>query len=486
MWLNVLIIVFILLVLIVVIALIRALRFGQTPPAAESLEGIAVDSDQVAQHLSKIIQVESISMDNEPARQAKFEEVHTLLEKFYPRVHATLKRETINECSLLYTWEGTDPSLKPVAFLAHQDVVPADPATLNQWTYPPFSGEIADGFVWGRGALDMKNHLVGIFEAAENLLEAGFQPRRTIYLASGHDEEIGGQHGAVAAAALLAERGIELEAVLDEGGMILEGFLPGIPGKVALIGNEEKGHINVELSVQQSPGHSSTPPAHSAIGILAAAITRLENNPMPAQPRALLPMMSHMGRKLPFSYRLLFANLWLFGGILKSVLEKNSKTNASIRTTMAATMISGGIKPNVLPTVAQANVNCRILPGYNIDQTVAHIHRVIADERVTIKVNDGFCDEPSPVSPIEGGHFTEIAQTVRGLFGDVSTTPFLMLGGTDSRHYTGICPNVYRFAPVQLTADDLGRVHGIDERIAVSSLGDMVRFFAQIMQTWAK
>jgi carboxypeptidase PM20D1 len=485
MWTNILIAMLILLILVIAFILFRALRFGHTPPAVEPLEGIPVDADSVAAHLSKIIQVKSISMENEPARQARFEEIHALLEQFYPRLHATLKRETVNECSLLYTWEGSDPTLKPVAFLAHQDVVPADPNTLDQWTYPPFSGEIAEGFVWGRGALDMKNHLVGVFEAVEQLIESGFQPRRTVYLASGHDEEIGGKNGAVAIAALLAERGIQLEAVLDEGGMILDGALPGIPGAVALIGNEEKGHINVHLSVQQAPGHSSTPPQHSAIGILAAAITHLENNPLPANPHALAPMIEHMGKTLPFTYRLLFANLWLFGGILSSVLAKNGKTNAAIRTTMAATIMSGGIKENVMPTVARANVNCRILPGSNIDETVAHIRKVIADDRVSLEISDSFRDEPSPVSPIDGAHFIEIAKTVRGLFGDISVSPFLMLGGTDARHYTPVCPNVYRFAPIRVQSDDLGRVHGIDERIPVASLGEMVKFFAQIMQTWA-
>ncbi len=187
----------------------------------------------------------------------------------YPLLHATATKTLISDYSLVYRWEGTDPDLDPVLFLAHQDVVPADPGSLDEWTHPPFSGAIEDGFIWGRGTLDCKNQLIGALEAAETLLQIGYQPRRTVLFAFGHDEEIGGPNGAQKISGWLQEQGIRAAAVLDEGGTILEGGFPGVNSPVAVIGIVEKGHIDVRMTVTGSPGHASTPPRHTAIGILA-------------------------------------------------------------------------------------------------------------------------------------------------------------------------------------------------------------------------
>jgi carboxypeptidase PM20D1 len=230
-----------------------------------------------------------------------FTRLHAALEKMYPRLHATLQREVVNQYSLLYTWPGREPGLDAVLLYGHLDVVPADPATLTEWTHPPFSGIIADGSMWGRGVLDMKGTVITLCEAVEGLIKVGYQPERTLYLAFGHDEEIGGLDGARAIAGLLETRGVRLAALCDEGGSIMQDVIPGVQLPVALIGIAEKGYVTLELKVEGRPGHSSMPSSHTAIGVLSRAIARIEANPMPARLSMIKLMFDEIGVFMPFS-----------------------------------------------------------------------------------------------------------------------------------------------------------------------------------------
>ena len=266
--------------------LMRTLRFARPLPNVEAGESIEVDEAAAAAHLGEAIRCKTISFsEKQPASPESLLTLHEILSKNYPEVHKQLTRQKINEYSLLYTWPGSNPDLEAVLLMAHQDVVPVDPDTLDKWEHAPFSGEEADGFVWGRGALDIKNQLTAILEAVEQLLKTGFQPKRTVYLAFGHDEEIGGPNGAKAIAHHLQEQGVRLAAVLDEGMPILQGSLPGVEIPVALIGNSEKGYLTLLFSTELEAGHASTPPKQTAIGILAKALSRLEDNPNARQPR---------------------------------------------------------------------------------------------------------------------------------------------------------------------------------------------------------
>ncbi|RPJ44383.1 MAG: M20/M25/M40 family metallo-hydrolase, partial [Chloroflexi bacterium] len=380
---SILIIFLVLLMFFAALLIFRATVFGKVPPpvAQAAPEHILVDATLVAEHLASVLRVQTISeLDRTRIDRSNFETMHSLLERMYPRLHATLHREKINEHSLLYTWPGRADELEPVALLGHLDVVPIDPATMNEWTHPPFDGAVADGFVWGRGALDMKSTVVAIMETVEGLIKADYQPERTILLCFGHDEEIGGWQGARCIVETLEKRGVHLAAVFDEGGAIMERLLPGTTVPAALIGVAEKGHASVQLLVEGRPGHSSMPSPHTAIGILARAITRLEASPMPARLSLIKLMFTDLGIFLPFTQRLVFANTWLFGGTLLKRLEGSATTNAQVRTTMAATVIHGGVKDNLLPAEARAVVNCRLLPGDTGASLLEHIRKTVNDE----------------------------------------------------------------------------------------------------------
>ncbi len=259
---------------------VRTIVYQRSQGSVEKIEGVPVDEQQVAEHLAAAVRCQTVPLDDTgtPDPEA-FEQLHRMLEETYPRVHQKLKREVINGYSLLYTWMGSRPELEPVMLMAHQDVVSAD---ASEWTYPPFEGAIADGFIWGRGTLDIKNQLIGIMEAAETLLQSGYRPERTILFGLGHDEETGGVNGCKVMGQWLKERNVHLAGIVDEGGGIAAGLAAGVREKVALVGASEKGYLTVEFTVHGQPGHSSTPPARTSIGILARALAPWK--PIPCQP----------------------------------------------------------------------------------------------------------------------------------------------------------------------------------------------------------
>jgi carboxypeptidase PM20D1 len=474
----------ILVLLLIVIVLARTAAFGRHRPTAQKQPEFSIDEDAAAQHLAAAVRIPTISTDDGQSVVAAFHQLHHLLLTSYPRVHASLVCEKVNQHSLLYTWSGSSPALQPVVLSAHLDVVPADPASLDQWQHAPFSGDIAGGFIWGRGTLDVKNQLIAVMEAVEALLAQGYQPRRTLMLAFGHDEEVSGKDGARQIVEILKQRGVHPLAVLDEGGAVTYGLVPGIKVPAALVGISEKGYLTIELNVEAEPGHSSTPPRQTAIGILSRALHRLETHPLPYHMSAPLGMFEGLGKAAPFVLRLAFANLWLLGGMVRNILEQAVSTNATLRTTTALTMVSGGIKDNVLPSRAQALVNFRLLPGDSVENVITFVRRIVADVRVRVQVAGGNAWEASPVSPATGPVFEALEQTIGETFGDIPVAAYLVLGATDARYYASISENVYRFTPTLLAADDLKRIHGHNERIAIDHLANMVRFFIRLIQKW--
>jgi carboxypeptidase PM20D1 len=414
---------------------------------------------------------------------APFAALREHLAQTYPRVHAALARELVAGASLLYTWPGRDAAAPPLLLLAHQDVVPVDPATEAAWTHPAFAGDVADGFVWGRGAIDDKLGLTGVLEACEALLAAGFTPRRTILLAFGHDEEIGGRGGAAAIAERLASRGVRPALVLDEGLPVSVGLFPGVARPLALIGVAEKGYLTLELTVEATGGHSSRPPRDTAIGILARGIARLEAHPAPAALAGpVRQLLDAAGREMPFWSRLAVANLWLFGPLVVRRLEASPDTNALVRTTTAPTMLAAGVKENVLPVRARAVVNFRILPGDTVASTTEHARAAIDDARVRLAPLGATLSEPSPAAPTDGVVWQALTRAVGQVYPEAAVGASLVVGATDSRHYAGLTDRIYRFLPVWLTPADLPRVHGIDERVAVADVERAVRFYAQVIR----
>ncbi len=478
----------VLFVLLLVVLLARTLMFRSKQIHVKPVK-VTVDVQQLTKHLSQGVRFKTISHQDPKKFDPKpFLAFHKFLQKTYPIVHKNLRREVVNKYSLLYTWKGSNQKLKPMMLMGHIDVVPIAPGTLKDWKYPPFSGTITKTKIWGRGTLDIKLAILGSLEAIEALLAKGFKPQRTIYLAFGHDEEIGGSQGAKQIAALLHKRGVELEFVVDEGMALTQGLMPGIQKPVALVGLAEKGYVTYKLSIRGSGGHSSMPPKSTAIGRLSRAITRLEKNPLP--PTLDGPsgkMFAYIGPEMPFLQKMVFANLWLLKPVLIRLLSGKNSTNATIRTTTAVTMFTSGIKDNVLPVHASALVNFRIFPGETKKTVKAHIRNVIRDKSINIEIfQPQFSSNPSPVSRVESFGFKAIERSIKEVFPTAIVAPNLVLGGTDSRHFSTICNNILRHIPLYITPKDVKRIHGTNERILIENYANIVRFYIRLLKNSQK
>jgi carboxypeptidase PM20D1 len=317
------------------------------------------------------------------------------------------------------------------------------------------------------------------------MLARGLQPKRTIYFAFGHDEEQGGIDGALEMAKVLEARGVEAEFLIDEGGLVTQGIVPGVEPLMAVIAPAEKGIVTLQLKVVGKGGHSSVPPVQTSIGILGASIAALEANQFPRDFSHTQSFLESVADDMPFVNRLVMKNLWLFKPVVMSQLENDTQIQASMRTTTAATMISGGIKANVLPIDASAKVNFRILPGETPDTVRERVIQVINDERVQVSF-DGSGQRgmgPSPVSPQSGYGWEALTTAIRDTAAPerIIIAPRLLVAATDTRHYRALTPNHYRFTYMQLGASDLGAIHGTNERISVATLNDTVRFFFRMM-----
>ena len=443
------------------------------------------DPQTLAEHLSSVIQIETISHeDPKKDKKENLKKMQEQLASLYPLVHKNLTKEVVDGFSLIYTWKGSNPDLNPVVFMAHQDVVPADEHTLDQWTYPPFSGKIADGFIWGRGTLDIKSQVIAILESVEALLAAKYKPERTVILTFSHNEEVLGT-GAKAVVDHLKDQGIRVDAVIDEGGAIYDGIIPGIKGLSASVGIAEKGYLSLKLTVKGTGGHSSTPPKETAIGILSKAIARLERQKFPTDVRMVKPMFQGLASAASPVMQMAFGNLWLFGGIVTKILSSKNETDATIRTTVAPTIIQSGVKDNVLPSHAEAVVNFRILPGQSIADVCDYVRFVIKDKRVSFEPMDQKAWEASPLSPIDGNAYYHIASVIDEIWPGTVVAPYIMLGGTDSRNFCEISDCVYRFTPMVVTEEDLNRVHGVNERIGVNDFFQLTDALYRLIPRWS-
>lgn len=476
-----------LLLLVIVVALaaiIISKTFLNTQPAAvETNVSLAkIDANAAAQRLSQAVQIKTISTSvTAPVAAAEFDKMHALINTSYPLVAKSLQKEIIGNHSLLYTWTGSDTSLAPVMFMGHMDVVPVEPGTEDKWDHPPYSGAIVDGAIWGRGTLDDKLSVFAILEAAEHQLANGFTPKRTLYFAFGHDEELGGAKGAGAIAAHLQKKNVTLAFTIDEGMVIVQGIMPGIEAPIAFIALAEKGFLTLNLDAKAKGGHSSIPPRTTAVGKISRAIVRLEENRLPASLVApVTEMFDTLAPYMPFSLKAVITNRWLLNPVLVGELGKGGATNAMVRTTTAATIIKGGVKPNVLPSTASATLNFRILSGSSINDVVAHVKTTIDDPDISISIHQG--NEPSKVSSSTSESYAIIEKTIRETIKDVIISPGLMLAGSDSKHYESMSEDNYRFIPMRLGPNDLSRIHGTNERIMVENYKEVIQFYSRLVE----
>lgn len=475
------------LVLLFSVVWIRTIRLTSLQLATEPAIHPALNGEEVAEHLAEALRFQTISrQDSAEWEGEEFIGLHEFLKQTFPRVHSTLRKELVGDFSLLYTWKGQEEGLPRILLMGHMDVVPIEPGTEDDWIHPPFGGQVAEGYIWGRGALDFKVAVTGILEAVEMLLGEGFQPRRTIYIAFGQDEEIGGRRGAALIADLLQSRGAELEYVLDEGLSITDGIVPNISKPVALVGIAEKGYVSIELTAEAEGGHSSMPPQQTAVGILSTALHKLEQYQFPVRLEGPARQgFDYLAPEMPFGMKMVLANLWLMGGLVEKKLVVSPATNATIRTTTAVTMFEGGVKENVLPTHASAVVNFRILQGDSISGVIEHARRTIDDPRVHIRTMGPILSEPSPISDTNSPSFEALQRTIHEVFPGALVAPGQVVGATDSRHFSELSRNIYRFTPMWMGPEDLGRIHGTNERLSVENYEQIVRFYIQLIHNSA-
>lgn len=470
------------LVLFTTYLIFNALAFKSKQIEFDPIKDVDIDDSSIYR-LAKAIQIKTISHEDPlDFDSAQFDAFNYFLKKTYPIIEQKLIKTTINDYSHLYQWKGQNEKLKPVVLVAHLDVVPVPDEDFPDWKAKPYSGEIKDEILWGRGAMDDKVSVIGILEAVDHLLSQGFLPNRTVYIAFGHDEEVGGQNGAKAIVQHLKQKGIEPEFVIDEGFAITQGLVPGVLTDVALIGIAEKGFVSLTLSVELDGGHSSMPNEETAINVMANAITNLKNNPFPTRiSEPVQQFLEHVGPEMRFQEKLVFANNALFRSVILGIYQQTGPGRAVVQTTMAPTVFNSGIKDNVIPAKASATVNFRILPESTIDDVVEHVNNTIEDDRISIEINR-FHSNPSKVSSTSSRGYAIINQSIKEVFPDAITVPNLVIAATDGRYYGAICDDVYRFLPIRLNQDNVNAMHGINECIPVEEFEDAIRFYIRLLE----
>lgn len=477
-------------IVLVGIILVRTFTYGGTPQDVREITlPVAPDFDAglAAERLSEAIQFRTITVapgDPRVGQERPWLNMQAWMADTYPAFHRAAVKETIpGGLSLLFKWQGSDATLDPLLLMAHQDVVPVNIGTESDWDAPPFSGAIQDGYVYGRGTIDDKGSMIGLLEALDALAREGFQPKRTVYLMLGHDEEVSGS-GAAAGVSLLKERGISPIMALDEGFMAVENN-PLTGGTLAFIGVAEKGYVTLQLTVTAQGGHSSTPPRNSATVRLSRALIALDETQMPADfsKPPVSTLFETSASSMPFMMRLAFANQWLFGDMIDAQMGAIPQANAMIRTTTAPTMLTGSAKENVLAQRATAIVNFRIHPNDTEDSILAHVKRVTKDIEgldVTLGRSGIRGTGASPVSPMDNLAYGVLYAVAADSSG-APVAPGLVLGATDARYATAITDNVYRFMPAVMSPTDLTGFHGTNERITVENMGRLAKGYAQII-----
>jgi carboxypeptidase PM20D1 len=475
--------------LFLVVLVLAAVVVGRTlllKPTQYTVPGptpVAIDTTGAVQRFVGAIQIPTESKFNQPPDAPAMQAMRDYLQKSFPLVHSTMQREVLPDGALIFTWKGRDPSLAPVILMGHMDVVGVPTEALPLWKHPPYSGDIAGGYIWGRGTVDDKIHVLSLLEASETLLAHGFMPARTILFCFGDDEENGGRYGAQKIVAVLQQRGVHPEFVVDEGGIVIQGFVPGLQQPLAIIGTAEKGYADMTLTTTGIGGHSSEPPPHTAIGELAAGLTKLEAHPFPASmPSVVEQQYTAIAPYLPFSKRLVLANLWLFKPLIIGSGLKTQALAGNYRTTTAEDMISGGFKDNALPPSATAVVNFRILPGETIQSVHDYVQKTVDDPGITVASRMDEARNPSPVSPLTSQGFQTLATTIRQFFPGAVLAPYLVNGATDASYYYVLTPNVYRFLAVDADPSMLSMIHGLNERLPPEKYLKTVAFTTQLLQ----
>ena len=468
--------------LLILIILYKAYAHQPTFKEVSNTHNIILDDSKSIQNLSKSITFKTVSHPNyEKFDYEEFEKFLSWLEEEYSLIFEKLEKKYIGK-SLLLKWQGNNNNLNPIFLTGHYDVVPVDDGSGLAWINKPFAGIIDDDYIWGRGALDDKSGVIAILEAINYLLTKNFVPERTAFFAFGFDEEIGGNRGAAKIAEFFIEEQITLEWSLDEGSFLLEDIIPGVNKPIAIINVAEKGGLTLEIISKSKGGHSSMPPSKTAVGYLAEAIIKLEENPLPGKLEGLsLELFDNISRHMSFQRKILFANLWLFEPFINRALSKSPSMNAVIRTTTAPTMLSASERANVLATNAVGTVNFRLHPRDNPEKVINFVKKIVDNEDLHVR-QVGEARRASQVSDWNTQGFEIISKSVREIYGDIIVTPGLMVGGSDSKHYGKVAKNSYRFNPFPISNSELDGLHGINEKINKEDFVDGIRSYIRIIE----
>lgn len=466
-------------VIFLAVILIRAAMFKPKDSGKREYEPVEFDRDATVKALAELVRCRTVSYDDHSLEDdAEFEKLIGKLPELYPNVVKTCPMRRMDDRGLLFHWKGSKGDGKPSVLMAHYDVVPVEE---ENWTHPAFDAEIVDGIMWGRGTLDTKVTFNGVLSAAENLIKQGFTPENDIYFAFSGGEEVNGR-GAINIVDYFKENNIELEMVVDEGGAVVEDVFPGVSEPCGLIGIAEKGLINLEYSIASGGGHASAPKPHTPVGRLSIACTKVEAHPFKMHlTKPALEMFDTLGRRSTFLYRIIFANLWCFSGVLNTMGKKSGgEFNALMRTTVAFTQMSGSKAPNVIPPSVSMVSNIRLNPADSVDSAVEYIRSVINDPDVKLTVGEHM--EPSPISRTDCVGWERVVNAVSGTWQSCVVAPYLMVQCSDSRHYGDISDRVYRFSAMDLTAEERSTIHGNDEHIRLETAQRAVEFYIRVMK----
>jgi carboxypeptidase PM20D1 len=470
---QILIVFTILLFFLAAIMLIAALRFARPLPDYPVVDLEDVDGNILAEHLSEVIRCKTIAAEELTTTQRDdYFTLHRVLLKQFPRVHTTLEVRSSQDLSLLYIWPGRNKKLPGVLLSGHYDVPPVDPKTVDQWKVAPFSGQVRDGFIWGRGALQGKGQMVAILEAVETMLRAGYTPERTVYLSFGHDCLSGGKMGACRTAVYLKKAGVKLEVVLDEGDWIGSDYFPGMTGPAAMIGVTERGHIRFDFKTQNTKRNDNK------LDIISHALSRLSDHPLPASLKEIRESYRGLVGAIGYPQQIIFANTWLFSKLARRMILNHPEAQMRSTTQFIPVHFKGTLEE------ARAQVDVFLMPGESIAAVSDHIRQSVQDERILFQAQaERAWEAPNPASS-ESPAYQTVERAVLEIYDGIPIAPVVQPWPGDARFYTSVCRNVFRFTPLLITPEDDLEQDGVNERVRIKSLVKMTQFYIRLLQIW--
>ncbi len=466
------------LVVLVAVVLVRTLMFKPKKEEKVIKEELNFDRKKCVKTLQEMLMCKTIShADKSLEDEKEFIKFEKVLKDNFPNVYKICKFTKVSERSLLFKWKG-ESSAKATVLMSHYDVVEVDE---SGWEKDPFGGVLENNVLWGRGALDTKGTLNGVLNAAENLIIDGFVPKNDIYFAFGGNEEVNGD-GASQIVEYLKENKVNVSMVIDEGGAVVEKVFPGVRERCAVIGISEKGVLNLKMDIKANGGHASSPIPNGVVAQLSKACINIEKKPFKSHLSApALEMFDTLGRHSTFVYRMIFANLWLFKGVLDMICKKSGgELNALMRTTCALTQMEGSKQINVLPTEASVSMNLRLMCGETMNSAHKYITKVVDNENIVITKEGGM--NPSDISETNCDEWNILKGAIRATWDHAIVTPYLMIAASDSRHYNGFCNHVYRFSAMHLSKEERATIHGHNERIPVDTIEKTVEFYIRVIK----